>query len=138
MTYLTAVLGTLLLLLGFLVLSLVETMSGVRILGGLRRGLDKRVARMNFIATHIDWGGFFAYVTRSNAERVAHDIVHAVLLFVRAVERTLTRAIRSLRERVAENAPAGEPVEGSQLVATIVRFRKSLRKGTAKNGKVGL
>lgn len=128
MNYLYAVAGSLLLLAGFLALSWVETKSGFRVLGGWRRRLDTRVARVSFIATHIDWGSFVAHVTISNAERIAHDLVHTVLLGVRATERVLTRTIRTLRERVANHAPAGEPVEGSQLIATIVRFRKNLRK----------
>lgn len=128
MTYLYAVAGSFLLLIGFLAFSWAETKSGFRIFGGLRGTLDRKVARAAFIATHIDWGSFFAHIAKSNAERAAHDAVHAVLLAVRAAERTLTRLIRNLRERVARHAPPGEPVEGSQLIATIVRFRKTLQR----------
>lgn len=128
MTYLILILGSLLLLTGFVLWSWFETQHGFRILGGVRRKLDRQVARTTFVLTHIDWGAFFAHMARTTAERVAHDVVHTTLLIVRATERTLTRLIRSLRERVARHEPSGEPVEGSQLIATIVRFRKSLKR----------
>jgi len=128
MTYFIVVIVSFALLLGFLTLSWLETKSGFRIFGGMRRRFDRKVGRAAFIATHIDWESFVAHVVRSNAERLAHDVVHTVLLLVRATERTLTKLIRNLRERVANHEPQGEPVEGSQLIATIVRFRKNLRK----------
>ncbi len=126
MSYLIAVLVTTLLLCGFIVLSSIETTSQKRLFGGTRRKFDKQVARVAYVITHIDWAAFFAHVTKSTLERVAHDVVHTTLLAVRATERSLTRAIRTLRERVATHGP-DEPVhEGSQLVATIVKFRKNL------------
>lgn len=128
MTYLFAVGASLLLLIAFVGFSYVETKTGVRFLGGMRRKLDRQVTRASYVATHIDWAGFFHHLAKSNAERVAHDLVHTTLLVVRATERTLTRLIRTLRERVARHEPSGEPVEGSQLIATIVRFRKNLKR----------
>lgn len=128
MAYLIAVSATFLLLIAFLALSWLETRQGARLFAGTRARLDAKTARAAYIATHIDWGSFVRHISRSTAERVAHDIVHAILVAVRATERELTRIIRVLRERVARNAPAGEKVEGSQLVATIVRFRKNLRR----------
>lgn len=128
MSYLIAVLVTTLLLCGFILLSLLETKRQKRLFGGVRRTFDKQVARVGYVITHIDWAAFFAHVTKSTLERVAHDVVHTTLLGVRATERALTRAIRTLRERVATHT-ADEPVpEGSQLVATIVKFRKNLKR----------
>jgi len=128
MSYLQAVLATFVLLAGFLALSAIETSRGARLFGGVRRTLDRKVGRFAFIATHVDWGSFTAHIAKTSIERIAHDLVHAILIGVRATERALTRTIRALRERVAAHEPAGEPVEGSQLIATIVRFRKTLRK----------
>jgi hypothetical protein len=128
MSYLITILSTLLLLLGFLLWSWFETRHGFRILAGPRARLDREVARTTFIIRHIDWGAFLTHVGKSTAERVAHDIVHTTLIVVRATERMLTRNIRTLRERVATHAPSEEPVEGSQLIATLIRFRKTLRR----------
>ncbi|MGE5540716.1 MAG: hypothetical protein ACM3TU_00295 [Bacillota bacterium] len=128
MSYLITILGTLLLLLGFVLWSWFETRQGFRVFAGPRKRLDREAARTAFILRHIDWGAFVAHVGKSAAARVAHDIVHSLLLMVRASERTLTRAIRSLRTRVASHEASGEPVEGSQLIATLVRFRKNLRR----------
>lgn len=131
--YLITVLALTLLLVGFLVLSWVETSRGFRILGTPRTKLDRQVARLSYIAIHIDWAGFFAHLAKTTAARVLHDVVHTTLLVVRATERTLTRAIRTLRARLAMHTPPGEESEGSQLIATIVRFRKNLR--SEKNKK---
>lgn len=128
MSYLIAILGSLLLLSTFVLWTWFETTRGFRVLAGPRRKLDRKVAKASFIVTHIDWGAFFAHVGKTTAERIAHDLVHTTLLIVRATERILTRLIRNLRERVARHEPNEEPVEGSQLIATIVKFRKSLRK----------
>ncbi len=128
MAYLVAILVSFLILVAFLVLVRLETARGFRVLSGPRKRLDHNVARASYIARHIDWGGLITHVIVTNAERAAHDLVHGVLLLVRAVERTLTRLIRSLRERARKRAPETEPVEGSHLVAPRVRFRKSTRR----------
>jgi hypothetical protein len=126
MSYLIAIAASFALLAGFTLISYVETRTGVRLLGGSRRRLDKSVSRLTFVLAHIDWGAFISHIARVAAERIAHDVVHTTLIVVRATERTLTRLIRILRERVALRAPEGPPVEGSQLIATLVRFRKNL------------
>lgn len=128
MSYLIAVLGSLLLLASFLLFSSLETRYGFRVLSGPRKRFDRQVARVTYVAQHIDWGGFIAHIVKTMAERVAHDLVHTSLLIVRAVERILTRLIRVLRERVASRVSDEPPVEGSQLIATIIRFRKSFRR----------
>ncbi|MDB5189385.1 MAG: hypothetical protein JWL82_342 [Parcubacteria group bacterium] len=128
MSYLIFVAASGILLVSFLLATWLETRQGVRLFARPRRKLDKQVARVSYVVMHIDWAAFFAHVVQSAAERIAHDVVHTTLLIVRATERTLTRVIRSLRERVAISAPDEKPVEGSQLIATIVRFRKNLRR----------
>jgi hypothetical protein len=139
MSYLIAILVSLLLLTSFVLWSWFETRSGFRVLAGPRRVFDRQVAKTTFVIIHIDWGAFALHVGKTTLERVAHDVVHTTLLLVRATERTLTRLIRSLRERVARHDPPEDPIEGSQLIATLIRFRKSLRKeraGADKNDKV--
>jgi hypothetical protein len=132
MSYLIAVLGSGLLLTAFLVLTWVETSKGARLLSGTRMRMDRHISRATYIVRHIDWGGFFSHVLKLSFERVAHDLVHAVLLVVRTVERTLTRAIRTLRERVALRTSGDVPVEGSSLVATVSKFRKRRDRSTTK------
>ena len=126
MAYLIAIGTTFLLLIVFLALSALETARGFRILSGPRSRLDQKVERAHHIATHVDWGAFTLHLTKTTTERVLHDVVHATLIAVRVAERTLTRLIRELRERVRSANPHDAPVEGSQLIATIVRFRKNL------------
>ncbi len=134
MSYLITILASLLLLTGFVTWSWLETRQGFRVLAGPRRKLDGKVARAAFVIQHIDWQAFFAHLLRSTVERIAHDVVHMTLILVRATERMLTRNIRTLRERVDASAEDVPPVEGSQLIATLVRFRKSLkREPTQKN-----
>jgi hypothetical protein len=128
MSYLLTILVSLLLLFVFLLWTSLETARGFRVLSGPRRKLDRQVAKVTFIVQHVDWGAFTAHMAKTMAERIAHDIVHAVLIAVRATERVLTKTIRTLRERVSAHNPSAEPVEGSQLINTIVRFRKSLRR----------
>lgn len=128
MSYLIAILLSLLLLVAFVLWSWLETARGFRVLPRARKRFDRQVSRTAFVLTHIDWHAFTRHVARTTLERVAHDVVHTTLVAVRAAERTLTRHIRTLRERVATHEPAREPVEGSQLIATLVRFRKSFRK----------
>jgi hypothetical protein len=127
MSYLIAVLASLLLLSVFLVYAALETRFGFRLLGKSRKRLDRQVSRVSYVVRHIDWGGFTAHMIRTTAEKIAHDIVHTVLLVVRAAERLLTRTIRTLRERGVSSG-TDEPVEGSQLIATIIRFRKSFKR----------
>lgn len=132
MSYLITILASLLLLTGFVAWSWLETRQGFRVLAGPRRRLDSKVARTVFVIQHIDWAAFFAHVARASAERIAHDAVHATLIVVRTIERMLTRNIRSLRERVQANVPEEAPVEGSQLIAMLVRFRKSFKRDISK------
>jgi hypothetical protein len=132
MSYLIIILVLLLLLSCFVAWSWLETAKGFRLLSGPRSRLDRQVSRTSYVIRHIDWAAFFAHLARSSAERIAHDLVHTTLLVVRAVERMLTRNIRTLRERVAASTEGGPPVEGSQLIATIVRFRKSFKREQPK------
>jgi hypothetical protein len=112
-----------------LLLTAFEMRSGSRLAEPLRRKLDARIARLAFIAAHIDWSAFIKHVVRSTIDRVAHDSAHASLVMVRFVERVLTRAVRSLRERrVGLVATHTESRQKATLRETLQKFRKTLKK----------
>ncbi len=114
---------------GFLLLTAFEARAGSRLLEPVRRTLDRHIARLGFIATHIDWSAFIKHVVGTFVERAAHDIAHASLLFVRFVERLLTRTVRSLRERrVGIVATQTESRQRATLRETLQGFRKTLKK----------
>ena len=115
------------LLVGFLTLVYVEGRMGKRVLKGVRSALDRRIGRASFVINRIDWAGFFGHVLKLSIERIAHDVVHGTLLIVRTIERSLTRLIRVLRERLAYRSSA-TPREEFQLRATLERFRKNLKR----------
>ena len=128
MSYLITIAALASLLIGFLVMVRIERAMGKRLLAATRGKLDKKVERSWFIAEHIDWGGFVGHIFKLSIERVAHDIIHVVLLFVRTLERFLTRAIRGLRESLARRSSSAVPTEGFQLRSTLRQFRKTFRK----------
>lgn len=137
MSYLIAIAVTFLLLSGFLVFAGIESRRGTRVLRGPRTRFDRVVSRISFVVGHIDWGGFFAHLLKSTFERVLHDVVHFTLVAVRATERTLTRAIRTLRERVAHRTQEKLPDEGAPLISTLIRFRKQSKKEPAPQSETG-
>lgn len=112
---------------GFLLLTGFERGRGLRVAGSFRNALDAKVARAAFIAKHVDWGAFVKHLSGTVLERVAHDIAHTVLLLVRTIERTLTRAVRSLRERrgLANEGPGTE--DTAPIEALIAKARVALR-----------
>ena len=112
MGFLIAVLLALVLLAGFFVLTALERRRGARLLLPARRALlDREAARAAFIIRHVDFGTLVAHTARTWLERAAHDVAHQVLVFVRFLERSLTRTVLWLRRRnfARTNAPAGEP-----------------------------
>ncbi len=114
---------------GFLLLTALETRTGSRIGEPLRKKLDRQVARLTFIATHIDWSGFAKHVVRSTFERIVHDSAHATLIAVRFMERILTRTVRSMRERRAGIAATHtQSRQRASLRETLQGFRKTLKK----------
>lgn len=127
MSYLIPIGITAFLLVGFVIFLYVEKKVGKRLFAPLRTRTDSNVSRASFMFSHIDWGGFFGHLAKLSLERVAHDLVHGVLLAVRTVERVLTGMIKTLRERLARRAP-GTRTDGFQLGSTLKKFRKSLRK----------
>lgn len=126
MSYLLSTLITGALLMLFFVIVVIERRRGHRYFDTVRRKLDADTSRMFYVLEHVDWPAFFAHITKVSLERIAHDMVHGTLILIRAVEKSLTRAIRVLRERVAHQD--GVKVEGFQLKETMRQFRKSLTK----------
>jgi len=131
MSYILSIAATFVLFSGFLVFAGIEQRHGARLLGRTRTKLDRQVSRLSFVVTHIDWGGFFAHVGKAAFDRVAHDVIHFTLLLVRATERTLTRIIRTLRERLAKRTGT-LPDEGTPLLSTLIRFRKQAQHETVE------
>ena len=118
----------------FLVLTAVEGKTGKRMLRGTRENFDAKVARVAYIIRHVDWGAFVTHTAKALAERIAHDVVHGVLLAVRSTERVLTRLIRVLRERVALRTTPSERTEGLSLRERVAKFRKTRPKNVSTPG----
>jgi hypothetical protein len=128
MLYLILIGISLILFGGFLMLASFERRRGMRIAGVWRNKLDAKVARMAFIASHVDWGAFVKHLVGTALERVLHDAAHVVLRVVRTIERLLTRAVKSLRERRGI-LPAEDEREGEEtpFQAGVQKMRAALR-----------
>lgn len=114
-------------LLLYVVVLIIEHKRGGRFFESLRARLDSKVSRLSYGIGHIAWGPFFGHMLKLSIERIAHDIVHGVLLIVRTIERTLTRAIRVLRERLAYRSNSIGASGRFELTRTVQRFRKTLK-----------
>ncbi|MES2226053.1 MAG: hypothetical protein V4480_04590 [Patescibacteria group bacterium] len=131
MAYIIAILVPLVALIAFLVLVRAEVHTGRRVLAATRYKLDSRVARAAFILQHVDWGAFTADVTRASLERLAHDLAHGALIAVQALERTLTRVVRTLRTRrgaAALPAQSKAPAAVSRMDAAVTYLKHSVRR----------
>lgn len=127
MEYLIVILGTIFLLVGFLVLTGYEQRRGFRYFETQRKKLDMFARRVSFIFEHVDFASFLRHLVLSTAEIIAHELVRLVLLAVRAFERLLTRAVKYLRLRhVTPEGAVTAPA--SPFVATIATFKHRLRK----------
>lgn len=102
-----------------------EARAGVRFFRPYREQLDTRVDRVAFILTHIDFAAFVREEGKHLMARVGHDTAHLVLQLVRAVERLLTRVVRTLRTRreMREEAPRETSRE---FVKTLSDFKGDL------------
>lgn len=134
MTYLISILVPLALLALFLLLVTYEERRGARVvLPGPRQALDLKVARAAFIVRHVDWGAFTNDVLRSGTERILHDLAHTSLIIVRALERALTRLVRTLRaRRDMPLFPAREEERPSRLESAAQYLRKSLNRSRSQ------
>ncbi len=127
MIYLILIAVSLLLFGGFLLLTAVEKKRGLRVAGKIRNHLDARTSRTLFIVSHVDWSAFIKHLVVSVTERAAHDIAHAVLSVVRTLERLLTRAVKSLRERRGISAPLEDAEDGKLFERVLTRMRRTIR-----------
>lgn len=109
MPYLIIILIAALLFFGFLLVTVYEQSRSKRFFASLRYRLDRRVERALFVVEHVDWGAFTAHLTRTTATTLAHDITHGTLVAVRATERQLTRAVRTLRSQRDDAAALPAP-----------------------------
>ena len=128
MSYIITIGSTFFLVVVFVVLTSIEKKRGKRFFSSIRTRIDARVSRTFYIFERIDWGAFFGHLFKLSLEKVAHDVVHGTLLVVRTIERTLTRTIRVLRERLAYRSETPQAPEGFELGKTIQRFRKNLKR----------
>lgn len=131
MPYLIAILIPFLLLIVFLALTVFEARSGRRVLAARRYAFDAKVSRYAFIIAHVDWGAFSADIVRTWIERATHDIAHGALIAVRALERTLTRVVRTLRSR--QEAPVLPPKAEIEPVTSIERITTTVRKAVHRS-----
>jgi len=99
MTTLILILAAITLAVGFGITVSYETRTGARFFNRYRTQLDTRIDRVTFILTHIDFAAFIREEGTRFIARMSHDSVHLVLQLVRAVERLLTRMVRTLRTR---------------------------------------
>ncbi len=124
MKYLIANLVSLALVAGFFAFSSYEKKKGTRLFANDRVFVDEWVTRASFILSHVDFIAFVRDLVTSIASRVMHDIVHFSLLGVRAVERFLTRLVRYLRIRHANDAVPSENTR--EFVKTLSDFKGKL------------
>ncbi len=118
---------SLMLLGGFLALTMLERGRGLRVAGTLRNRLDAKVSRAAFIVKHVDWGAFAKHLAGTATERVLHDIAHGVLRFVRSAERMLTRTVRTLRERRGLSTEDASDEGKGRIGAFLDKARVALR-----------
>ncbi len=117
---------------GFLLLTAIEARTG-RMGGSLRVRFDSFAHRIDFIIRHVDWSALTRHLVRTGIERVLHDLVHATLVAVRFVERTLTRAVRALRERRAGRVGV-HPRQRVSVRETLRKFRTSFKRVPKESG----
>lgn len=125
MTYLIIVLITLVLLIGFVLLTQYEAQHGVRFFGTRRAKLDAAVERIEFIVEHVDLAAFVQEEVRHAGTRLGHALVNLSLQAVRSVERLLTRLVRYLRMRQDGNIAPRETAR--EFVKTLSEFKDTLK-----------
>jgi hypothetical protein len=125
MAYLIFVLVTIVLLVGFFVLSDYETRRGTRVLAQQRDQLDMSVTQIEFVLANVDIAEFLREEFKIIAERIAHDVAHISLTAVRAVERVLTRFVRRLR--MEHKVDTGPRENAREFVKTLSDFKDQLK-----------
>ncbi len=125
MPYVIFILTTIVLLTCFFVLTSYEGRRGRRLFAQERTRLDQHVARIEFVAAHVDLGAFARDEIRRTAGIVGHAIVHLSLRVVRTIERLLTRLVRHLRPPHIIDATPRESTRA--FVKTLSDFKGRLK-----------
>lgn len=60
---------------------------------------------------------------QTTLEKILHDVAHAILMVIRFLERWLTRAVRTLREKRSK-PEAHEPRQGVSVRAILQKLQK--------------
>ncbi|MCX6790084.1 MAG: hypothetical protein NTV60_00985 [Candidatus Kaiserbacteria bacterium] len=124
MIYLVLVVGTLLLLVGFIVLTEYERAHTVRFFAHEREQLDAFVKRIEFIIENVDLAAFMRDEVHHATNSIGHFFAHLSLQAVRAIERLLTRLVRYLR---IQNEESTSPRENArEFVKTLSDFKDNL------------
>ena len=124
MKYIIFNLVSLALLAGFFALLSREAKRGMRMFANGRARIDEAVTRVTFVLSHVDFATFVRDLATSMMHRIAHDVAHFSLLAVRVVERLLTRLVRYLRIRHANEAVPNESAR--EFVKTLSDFKGQL------------
>lgn len=96
MAILIAIVVLAVLFFGFIALTAAEAKSGRRALRGVRARLDAHVASLKSVHAELPHVARKSFVSALSV--LAHEVAHSLLIGIRAIERALTRATRSLRE----------------------------------------
>ena len=109
----------------FLVLTLYEARGGFRLFAQWRARLDARISRIAFILTNVDFESFLREQVQILALQVAHDVAHYALLFIRAIERLLTRVVKYFR--VTHDIPPVRSESTRPFVKAMSDFKQQLQ-----------
>lgn len=107
-----------LLLAGFLFLTALEGRRGARVMPGARAALDAAALRA---AATLSSGRILtsaAHAASIASRHAVHEVVHIVLIVIRAIERTLTRIVRAIRESNALHLEKSRKKEPSPAETT--------------------
>ncbi|MDO8624079.1 MAG: hypothetical protein Q7R54_01865 [bacterium] len=115
---------SILLFVGFLLLTRYEVAHGMRLLATRRMAFDARATHLTFALTHIDFESFLREQVHILSARIAHDIAHLSLITVRVVERLLTRLVKHLRAR--HGIVAASTATPRAFVKTMSDFKQQL------------
>lgn len=123
MPFIVAILASLALFSGFLVLTRLERRRGARFLEGARASLDRRASHAARAVRSADFLGLVAHAVRVVAGHIIHDVASVALAGVRAFERFLTELVRELRG----TRDAARPETRSRFVKSMSYFKRTLK-----------
>ncbi len=126
MVYLVFIVITLGLVIGWVALVEYELRRGVRYAAAHRAHLDAQIERVHFLIEHVDFVSFARDEFGHLMDRVGHTIAEFTLHAVRVAERFLTRIVRSLRTRHAEEESPRETAR--EFVKQLSEFKGQLRR----------